>query len=200
MPPLFLRIINHKTKGKIMKKLVTTIFKSLILITLLQGCSSMPLTTMLKMSSLDETDFVNLKPEDIRVKVRNSTSDNVLSNNVLRYQYRGPEGAIDESFSMELIKENVETIEHWFTDNSYQHSGWYKLDAEGIKLFKELQKDPLLAMRKKEGDFKFSVTFKLSESAPKRFMMSIDLLLNPEDGYFTLFDQHELDLTEAQND
>lgn len=160
----------------------------------------MPLTTMLKMSSFDETDFVNLKPEDIRVKVRNSTQENVLTNNVLRYQYRGPEGAIDQSFSMELIKENVETIEHWFTGNSYQHSGWYKLDAEGVKLFKELQKDPLLAKRKKEGELEFSVKFKLSENIPERFTISIDLLLNPEDGYFTLFDQHELNLTEAQND
>ncbi|MBD3653550.1 hypothetical protein [Kangiella sp.] len=183
-----------------MMKSFTSIIQTLVLLILLQGCSSMPLSTMLKMSSFDETDFVNLKAEDIRVKVRNNTQENVLRNNVLRYQYRGPEGAIDESFSMELINENVETIEHWFTDNSVQHSGWYKLDSEGIKLFKELQKDPLLAMRKKEGDFTFSVTFKLSKNAPERFMMSIDLLLNPEDGYFTLFDQHELDLKEAQND
>lgn len=160
----------------------------------------MPLSTMLKMSSFDETDFVKLKPEDIRVKVRNNTQENVLRKNVLRYQYKGPEGAIDQSFSMELIDEDVETVEHWFGDDSFQHSSWYKLDEEGIKLFNKLQQHPLLAMRKKEGDFNFSVKFNLTESAPERFKISIDLLLNPGDGYFTLFDQHELDLTKAEND
>lgn len=183
-----------------MKKQVTTMLQTLVLILLLQGCSSIPLSTMLKMSNFDETDFVKLNPEDIRVKVRNNTPKNILRNNVLRYQYKGPEGAIGESFSMELIKEDVETIEHWFADNSFEHNSLYKLDAEGIELFRKLQKNPLLAMRKKEGELKFSVTFKFTENTPERFSMSIDLLLNPEEGYFTLFDQHELDLTEAQND
>lgn len=183
-----------------MKKSFTIIIQTLTLLILLQGCSSVPLSTMLKMSSFDETDFVKLNPDDIRVKVRNNTRENVLKENVLRYQYRGPEGVIDQSFSMELIDEDVETIEHWFADDSFQHSSRYRLDAEGIELFKQLQQHPLLAMRKKEGEFKFSVTFKLTESAPERFNMSIDLLLNPEEGYFTLFDQHELDLTQAAND
>lgn len=152
------------------------------------------------MSSFDETDFVKLNPEDIRVKVRNNTQENILKKNVLRYQYKGPEGVIDESFSMELFDEDVETIEHWFGDDSFQYSSWYKLHRKGIELFKKLQQNPLLAMRKKEGELNLSVTFKLTETAPEKFNMSIDLLLSPEDGYFTLFDQHELDLTQAKND
>lgn len=183
-----------------MKKIVTTIIQTLFLILLLQGCSSMPLSTMLKMSSFDETDFVKLNPEDIRVKVRNNTQENVLKSNVLRYQYKGPEGVIDESFSMELFDEDIETIEHWFGDDTSQHSSWYKLDDRGIKLFRNLKQHPLLAMKKKDGEFSISVKFKIAESAPEQFNMSIDLLLSPEDGYFTLFDQHEFNLTEAQNE
>ncbi|WP_417446839.1 hypothetical protein [Kangiella sp.] len=183
-----------------MKRPMTTIIQTLVLILILQGCSSMPLSTMLKMSSFDETDFVKLNPEDIRVKVRNNTQKNVLKSNVLRYRYKGPEGLIDQSFSMELIEEDIETIEHWFADDSFQHSSRYRLDAEGVKLFKQLQQNPLLAMRKKEGEFKFSVTFKLTETTPEKLNMSIDLLLSPEDGYFTLLDQHEFNLTEAQNE
>ncbi|HEY9031429.1 MAG TPA: hypothetical protein VIM93_08710 [Kangiella sp.] len=183
-----------------MKRPMTTIIQTLVLILILQGCSSMPLSTMLKMSGFDETDFMKLNPEDIRVKVRNNTQENVLSNNILKYQYRGPEGVIDESFSLEMINEDVETVEHWFTDDSFQHSSWYKLDAEGVMIFKRLQQNPLLAMKKKEGKSSFSVKFRFVESTPQQFTISIDLLLSPEGGYFTLLNQHEFNLTEAQNE
>lgn len=183
-----------------MKKLVTTILKTLVLIFLLQGCSSIPLSTMLKMSSFDEHSFTELAAEEVRVKVRSNTQHNAITKNLLRYQYQGPEGVVDESFSLKLIEENVATIEHWFSEESFEHASLYQLDAEGVKKFKRLQQHPLITMKSREGKFKITVNFEFSDQVPEQILMSVDLLLTPEDGFFTLLDEHEFDLEAARNE
>lgn len=181
-----------------MKKLVTTIFKTLVLIFLLQGCSSIPLSTMLKMSSFDEQSFAELAAEEIRVRVRSNTQHNAITKNALRYQYQGPEGVIDESFSLQLVEENVETVEHWFSQDSFEHSSLYQLDAEGVEKFKALQQHPLITMKNREGKFKITVNFEFSEQVPEQILMSVDLLLTPEDGFFTLLEEHEFNIGKTQ--
>lgn len=88
------------------KALVVTVFAFL----LLQGCSNIPVSTMMKMSGFDEEDFIKLNPEDIRVKVRSNTQVNVLAANQLSYSYKGFEAFIDDCLSLELLKKKLELL------------------------------------------------------------------------------------------
>ncbi|ACV26201.1 hypothetical protein [Kangiella koreensis] len=181
-----------------MKKVTTISLQAIIFILVLQGCSSIPLSTMMKMSGFDENSFTEVTAEEVRVKVRSNTQHNVLKENVLRYQYQGSDGVLDESFSLELIEEDVRMIEHWFSDDSFEHSSVYQLDSDGRAKFKKLQQHPLINNKNREGKFKVTVTFKFTDQAPKQVLLSVDLLLAPEDGFFTLLDDHEFDLEAAR--
>lgn len=172
----------------------------IILLTLLiQGCSNVPLSTMMKMSGFDEGDFIELNPEDIRVRVRSNTKTNVLAANQLSYSYKGSEAYIDDCLSLVLIKEDIRTIEHWFRDDSYEHIGWYQLDAEGVEKFKALQQHPILQNKDREGTFELSIQTVYSEDSPNKFKLSVDLMLIPEDGYFTMFEGLDIDQSPARN-
>lgn len=183
-----------------MKRIVTTILQTLVLIFCLQGCSSIPLSTMMKMSGFNEHSFAELAAEEVRVRVRSNTQHNAITKNVLRYQYQGPEGVLDESFSLQLIEENVDTIEHWFSEDSFEHASLYQLDEEGVEKFKILQQHPLMTMKNREGKFKVTVNFEFSDQVPEQILMSVDLLLTPADGFFTLLDEHEFDIGKAQKE
>lgn len=177
------------------KALVVTVFAFL----LLQGCSNIPVSTMMKMSGFDEENFIKLNPEDIRVKVRSNTKVNVLAANQLNYSYKGSEAYIDDCLSLVLIKEDIRTIEHWFRDDSYEHIGWYQLDAEGVEKFKVMQAHPILQNKDREGTFELTIRTVYSDNSPTRFELSVDLLLAPEEGYFTMFEDLEIDQSPTRN-
>lgn len=165
----------------------------LIAIFLLQACSNIPLSTMMKMSGFDEEDFIKLKPEDIRVKVRSNTKVNVLAANQLSYSYKGSEAYIDDCLSLELFKEEVRTVEHWFRDDSFEHIGWYQLDSEGIDKFRAMQQHPILQNKDREGTFELTIQTVYFDESPTKFELSVDLLLDPKEGYFTMFEDLEID-------
>ena len=165
----------------------------LIAIFLLQACSNIPVSTMMKMSGFDEEDFIKLKPEDIRVKVTSNTQVNVLAANQLSYSYKGSEAYIDDCLSLELFKEEVRTVEHWFRDDSFEHIGWYQLDTDAVAKFKQLQQHPILLNKKREGTFELTIQTVYSDESPTKFELSIDLLLDPKEGYFTMFEDLEID-------
>lgn len=179
-----------------MIKDTASILLFIILALLIQGCSNVPLSTIIKMSSFDEEDFIQLNPEELRVRVRSNTKTNVIAANQLTYSYKDTETYIDRYLSLEkLEEEKVRTVEHWFKDDSVEHISWYKLDEEGIEQFRALQKHPVLQDKDREGTFELSVQTVYTEDSPMQFLLSADLLLDPEDGYFTLFYDLEIDQT-----
>ena len=163
---------------------------------LLQACSNIPISTMIKMSSFDEDDFIQLNPEELRVRVRSNTETNVIASNQLTYSYKDTETYIDRYLSLEkLEEEKVRTVKHWFKDDTVEHISWYKLDEEGVEQFRALQQHPVLQDKDREGTFELSVQTVYTEDSPMQFLLSADLLLDPEDGYFTLFYDLEIDQT-----
>lgn len=176
-----------------------SILIAILLALLIQACSNVPLSTVMKMSGFDEDDFIKLTPEDIRVRVRSNTKTNVLAANQLSYSYKGSEAFIDDCLSLTLINEDVRTVKHWFRKDSSEHISWYQLDAEGVEKFKAMQAHPILQQKDREGTFELSIQTVYSEDSPNQFELSVDLLLDPEDGYFTMFDGLEIDQGPARS-
>lgn len=184
-----------------MNKTVASFLITLFIIFCVQACSNVPLSTMMKMSGFDEDDFIKLTPEDIRVRVRSNTKVNVLAANQLSYSYKGSEAYIEECLTLvKLEEENIKTIEHWFREDSFEHISWYQLDKEGIEQFRSLQRHPILKNTDREGSFELSIQTVYTEDSPNQFELSVDLLLNPEDGYFTMFEGLEIDQSPARSD
>ncbi|MCW8856493.1 MAG: hypothetical protein OQJ95_03955 [Kangiella sp.] len=181
-----------------MKRILPIFLITLLIIVLVQACSNVPLSTMLKMSSFDEEDFIRLNPEELRVRVRSNTKTNVIEANQLTYSYKDTETYIDQYLSLEkLEEEKIRTVKHWFKDDSVEHISWYRLDEEGVEQFRALQKHPFLQDKDREGTFELSVQTVYTEDSPLQFLLSVDLLLEPEDGYFTLFYDLEIDQTSS---
>lgn len=172
---------------------ITSLISVLLFLLFLPACSNIPLSTVMKMSGFDEEDFIKLNPEDIRVKVRSNTKVNVLAANQLSYSYKGSEAYIDDCLSLELFKEEVRTVEHWFRDDSFEHIGWYQLDSEGIDKFRAMQQHPILQNKDREGTFELTIQTVYSDESPTKFELSVDLLLDPKEGYFTMFEDLEID-------
>ncbi len=165
--------------------------KIIILLTLImiQGCSSIPLSTMWKMKSFDEEDFSQLTPQYVRVKFRSDKFVDVPQKELrLEVKYQENKEQKTASFKLEEIDSGSKEIEKWFGNDFREYYSILRLVPESIVQFKQFQKSAFLK-QEEEKHIEFIIAFGFAENEPDSYLMSIDLLLDPDTGYFTLFDE-----------
>lgn len=170
-----------------MKTVITLIYISFIL--LIQGCSNIPLSTMWKMKGFDQNDFNRIKPQQIRVKFRSDKFVDVTKKSLkLSIQSTKNKKTSKKSFALEQINSGENLVNKLFGSDFIEYYSILRLTPDSMKQFSELQKTSLFHQKKGE-TLEFVISFNFYESEPPSYLMSIDLLLNPEDSYFTLFDE-----------
>ncbi|NVJ65707.1 MAG: hypothetical protein HWE16_04405 [Gammaproteobacteria bacterium] len=165
--------------------------KIIILLTLaiLQGCSSIPLSTMWKMKSFDEDDFNQIRAQDLRVKFRTDKYVDVTEKSLtLQLKFSSNDEAHESKFELEQIEQGHETKDPWFRKEYKEFYSVLRLSPESMRSFKKLQRSAA-SLRDSSKNVEFIVNFGFGENEPESYIMSIDLLLNPNQGYFTLFDE-----------
>lgn len=167
-------------------------FFTYMLCLLIVGCSHIPLSTMLSMSTFDEQDFAKLNAKDIRAKIVTNTSKGFVKDRTnLQVKLLTPSHKVDKTLNLIVIKDTVFSEESWFGGTTLKHSTVFKLSEEAIKEFQELQQSTLIQNRTEDGQFNFKVRWQFEGGAPDNFTISANLLLDPEDGFFTLIDDYE---------
>ncbi|AOE49387.1 hypothetical protein [Kangiella sediminilitoris] len=167
-------------------------FFTYMLCLLVVGCSHIPLSTMLSMSTFDKKDFAELNARHIRAKIVTNISRGYVKDRTnLQVKLLTPSHKLDKTLNLIVVKDTISSEESWFGDTTLKHSTVFKLSEEAIKDFQELQQSPLIQKRTEDGKFNFKVRWQFEGGAPDNFTISADLLLDPEDGFFTLIDDYE---------
>lgn len=149
---------------------------------------------MLKFSTFDEEDFKAVDANDLRVKITTNVKESFIDGgNVLRLSYKGGTGKLDESMLLSIMDNKQKVQSHWFSDDSLVNTTLFKLNAESIEAFKRIQASPLLFQKNQSGEFTFSVSWQLEGGNTGKHLVKVELLFEPEDGFFTLIDDFEVD-------
>ncbi|WP_152984452.1 hypothetical protein [Stenotrophomonas terrae] len=169
---------------------------------LLCACASIPLSTALRLSSLDERALVQLEPADIRIKValpRGNTLNPEETRLVLRLQPDG-EAAQVATMPLRLVGSSQgERSSGFFSPAVAVTTYDLALSTEGAAQLRGLQRN-VMRLRSESGKVDISVNVSFSEIAEgtKEMRFWVDIKLRANDAYMTLFDGAEIKFKMAE--
>ena len=176
----------------------------LLLTNTLVACSSVPLTTMLRLSSFDEQSLLTIKPSDIRAKITiNDFIDIDLANTKLGLDLESSTGSLSLQFPLEkltLTKNSAKSS--FFSSTPASHTYLLQLSDEALIDFKKLQRK-LQASEK--NSFGVSINAQLkknlvltAEQKAQTVFITIEIKLYETEEFFTLIEQAEIDYGKSE--
>ncbi len=174
----------------------------LLCLVLLCACASIPLSTALRLSSLDERALVQLEPADIRIKVavpRGNALKPEETRLVLQLQ---PDGGAVQVATMpaRLLGSSKGERRAGFLSPAVAVTTYeLALSTEGAAQLRELQRD-VMRLRSESGKVDISVNTSFSKIAEgtKEMRFWVDIKLRSNDAYMTLFDGAEVKFKMAE--
>ncbi|AQQ67660.1 hypothetical protein Mag101_08430 [Microbulbifer agarilyticus] len=165
---------------------------------LVSACANIPLGTMLKYSSFDIDDFLELNPAEISAKVEVEGGLELSDDGQrLAVTMETAKGERDFTFPLVIEEHGLEPkSDSWFGTSGPTNVYTLKLSGEGILAFEALQ----LAIRKEVPTgfgLKVSTRFKKMEEYPDENTVSILIRLAASESYVTLIDDAPLELEES---
>lgn len=157
------------------------------------SCASIPVSTMMRMSSFDEARLASLDPAAIRVRVATPEGIAVDTDAIELGAVLGIDGKqTQEDFGLtELVRASGSRSIGFFSGDVPVVEHEFALTAESVQRFASLQREILSAPA---GSFEFKVNAPLSEMPPgtKSIRFWIDLKLESDSPYMVLFDGAEV--------
>lgn len=162
---------------------------------LLTGCSSIPLSTMMKFSGYEKSDFFRINPSELRIKatINSSAGIDLFVATKLSASVTDKKGKVEYHFKLERIKlETIPAINGMFTNTPAFDVYYLKLTEQATADFTKW-KEQSTSGTKKQGSF----GARLNWSKPINFedediLFSVSMQFSPQEDYFTLIDQYQL--------
>ncbi|TCN79507.1 hypothetical protein [Shewanella fodinae] len=165
----------------------------MVLLLLLSGCSSVPLSTLTHFATFDEQDFAELDPNQIRARL--VVDDFVKLKDIsLKAQINAANGVQQLEFPLTLIsKEILPVRKSWIFTTQVRARYQYELSPQARQNFVKLQQ-ALLKGHKYNCDV--NVVFD-EHTPPQPFKYTVKLMLDPDNGYITMIDNREMAVSKS---
>lgn len=180
-------------------KSLRAILSLAVLVTLLTACTSIPLSTIAKLSQFNRESAMAVKPDEVRMKVtvpKGFVVDPAKTNLVIVLKEEDKAEAINEKLDLRLLQSSPAT----------KSAGMFRGDAAATEFEFTLSDKGQQQLRDIQSSLKREVRRTLSLSAGVDFTSKppeaksvtfwIDLQLSKLDGYFVLLDGARFDMTE----
>lgn len=178
-------------------------FRLILLMTsmALAGCSSIPLSTMIKFSGYEKSDFFRINPSELRIKATiNSSADiDLFVATKLSAAVTDEKGKVEYHFQLEKIKvETIPAINGMFTNTPAFDVYYLKLTEQAAADFTKL-KEQATSGTKKQGSFNVGVNSRKPINFENEdILFSVSLQFSSQEDYFTLIDQYQLQQPKTQ--
>jgi hypothetical protein len=155
----------------------------------LQGCASVPLSTLARMSSFSARDFAGLSADEVGVKIRIPRGFGLdVANSWLGIEVRSRAGIHNARFELDQVKSQVVALPGGFFSGPKPGMKYeLRLSNSSAGAFRDLQE---FVSQGKAEDINIRVVPKLSSSPEGATSIAvwIDLQLSEREGYFPLVD------------
>ncbi|MCO7191245.1 MULTISPECIES: hypothetical protein [unclassified Pseudoalteromonas] len=159
------------------------------------GCSSIPLSTMLKYRNFDEQSFTALNPSQIRSKVKVSKPFTLNMEKMnLSLSLENEKGISHFTFPLILEKQGrIDAQEGFILSEPAKTEYTFRLSELAVNNFLKTQN---LLSQEVQQKISFSIGAGFNEKPQERqtVHISISLQLDDKEGYFTLIDEAEVEL------
>ncbi|MCG7562470.1 hypothetical protein [Pseudoalteromonas sp. McH1-42] len=162
------------------------------------GCSSIPLSTMLKYRNFDEQSFAALNPSQIRSKIWLSEPFTLNMEKInLSLSLVNERGHSNFTFPLILVKrDKIAAQEGFFSSEPAKTEYTFRLSELAVNNFQKTQN---LLSQKVHQKLSFSIGAGFNEEPEdgETVYISISLQLEDNEGYFTLINEAEVDFRQG---
>lgn len=159
------------------------------------GCSSVPLSTMVKFGLMGIDDLADIKPEEIRAKVHIDNPIKIVPDKTkITLELDTDQEIFLYKFDLKLLHTNIiEPQIGWFSESLGKTEYIYSLNDTAIENFRATQS---AAATKSLNGFSLSVKWRLDNYNDESDMtVSVYLKLAENQDYFVMFDRLALEFT-----
>lgn len=161
----------------------------------ISGCASIPINTMLTMSSFDEEDFMRIQPQELEARIQ---VDEPLTINIdetqLALELDTQKGLLSYEFPLVLVEQvNIPASSGFFSDDVAKTEYRLELSEKAIEDLKSVKE---VFQEGQSGRFAFSVltSFNGRPGNIEEVRLSMFLQLFEDEGFFTLFDDAKIEI------
>ncbi len=177
-----------------MKRIFVIMFSLII-----SGCSSIPLGTMLQLSSFDEKSFLELNPEELKIKIQIDKPVKIkVDQTDLTMVLETSKGKTILDYPLKVLSiKDFPPRKKLFTPLPGRTEYDFLLSKEAINNFHTLQSELRTDYPKK---LNFSVGTGFDDFSEKlsKVTLSIFIKLDEDDGYITLFDRAPIEIERSE--
>ncbi|MEX1222324.1 MAG: hypothetical protein WEA82_09475 [Idiomarina sp.] len=161
----------------------------------ISGCASIPISTMLTMSSFDAEDFIRIQPQELEAKIQVDDPVTIsIDETRLALELDTQKGLLSYEFPLVLVEQvKIPASPGFFSDDVAKTEYRLELSEQGIEDFKAVKE---VFQERQSGQLDFSVLtniYELPEDS-ETVRMSIFLQLFEDEGFFTLFYDAEIEI------
>ncbi|TQV86378.1 hypothetical protein [Aliikangiella coralliicola] len=174
-------------------KLLQLLFFSVML----SSCSSVPISSMVKLASFDEKDLVNINPNQVRTRITINEPAELQTRDVklaLRFGYDGEEET-EYQFILDLLNnKTLKESKGFFSNSPKRHQYEFKIAVASIAEFKKYQREFLKYGKPEKYHWTVYYYLKKRPEEGEPINLDLELKLAEADDYFYLLKSAEMDV------
>ncbi|MCW8878158.1 MAG: hypothetical protein OQK51_14010 [Kangiellaceae bacterium] len=165
------------------KKILT-----LLLVFFLASCSSVPLSSMVKLANFDQDDLIRIDPSQVRSKITLTAPAELETKTVklvLKFEYSASNPQ-EYLFSLEPLWSKKISRDKWFEADELLHQYEFKIEQQSIKAFKKYQREFLKYGKPKKYHWTVYYYLKNRPIESNDIKLDLELKFSEKDEYFYL--------------
>ncbi len=171
------------------------LFFSLLLTLSLLACSSIPMSSLVKLASMDESDLVAVNPSEIKVRVSIAEPYGLVSDKihlVLAFDYEHAE-SVQYDYALELVdKTHSKSVVSWFSNEPAKNIYTFRLTRLAQLEYEKLKKSQIISHPPKSYVWRVNYWLDPLPENGTAIGLDLELKLANEDDFFYLLKNAEM--------
>ena len=154
------------------------IILTLFLLSLLQACTSIPLSSLIKLSTFGAEEFSQIDPKQIRARLTINDPAKLQLHDVrlvFKFEYQFDEKQAYQFILIPISQRDIPAQSHWYGGSPIRHQYDFKIAEKSIAEFNAYQQQ--LLQRGKPKNFHWTVHYYLDKDLPSGYAIDLDLAI-----------------------
>jgi len=171
------------------------LFLSLIALVLLFACSSIPMSSLLKLATMDESDLLRVNPSEIRVRVSLIEPYRLAADKVelvLSFEY-ADNSHQEYKYALQLLdSQHTESVVSWFTQQQAKNIYRFKLTALSQLEYNRFKQTNSSLLRPKRYEWRVNYWLDPVPQNNSHIGLDLELKLSKQQDFFYLLKNAEM--------
>ena len=155
---------------------------TLFLLSLLKGCTSIPLSSLIKLSTFGAEEFSQINPKQVRARLTINDPAKLQLHDVrlvFKFDYQFDENQAYQFILTPITQRSIAAQSNWYGSTPKRHQYDFKIAEKSVIEFSAYEQQ--LLHRGKPKNFRWTVFYYLEKDLPSGYVIDLDLAIKFSD-------------------